>query len=126
MALDRLALNDAQRQALLVAVADYMADAQEFRQARAALPAAPNAPARGNPPVPARAGVNGQAGAGAGGTATKPTTPQDVQGALATLRASAEKVKTAVRQNVAGKDAGALYEARWIRLRPAQRLFSTP
>ncbi|HEY4328173.1 MAG TPA: deiodinase-like protein [Phycisphaerae bacterium] len=119
-ALDHLALTDAQRQALLVSVADYMADAQEFRQARASLPANPNAPARGNPPVPVRAAANGQATA-----STKPSTPQDVESALGVLRLSAEKVKAVVKQNVGAKDVGPLYEA-LDQIAPAQRLFSTP
>jgi hypothetical protein len=48
-----------------------------------------------------------------------------VQGALVTLRVSAEKLKGIIKGNVPAKDVGGLYEA-LDQMAPAQRLFGNP
>lgn len=103
--LDRADIPDDKRITVITAVAGYLADVQNFRQARGG--------------APARAGVG-----------TMPATmaargPQDVQKAITDLRASAEKVKPIIRQNLNAKDAAALFQA-LDNLTPAQRLFSNP
>ena len=112
--LERATLTDQQKQNLLVAIAEYMADVQDFRQARGALPGAARAgatqPVRGN---------------AAGGAATKPSTPQDVLAAQTTLRASAERLKTVVKRSLNAADAAALFAA-LDAMAPAQRLFTNP
>ncbi|HVT83239.1 MAG TPA: hypothetical protein VHM90_21550, partial [Phycisphaerae bacterium] len=85
-------------------------DVQEFRQARGG---------------PAGAPARGGAAAARGGTqpATQARGPQDVQAAVITLRAAAEKLKPIVRQNLSAKDAAQLFQA-LDNLTPAQRLFA--
>jgi hypothetical protein len=116
--LERATLTDPQKQTLLVAVAEYMAHVQDFRQAFAALP---GTPARGTATTPAR----GTVPAGVGTAATKPTTPQDVQAAQSLLRTSADHLKTVAKQNLNPADAAALFSA-LDALAPAQRLFTNP
>jgi hypothetical protein len=108
--LDRITLSDAQKRAVLADIAEFLAAAQQFRQARGSLP---GAPARGTPAATTR------------GDAAKTAAPQDVPSALATLRASAAKLKTTVQQNVLAKDAPALYES-LNQFAPAQNLFPVP
>ncbi len=105
--LDRVSIPDDKRITLITAVAAYLADVQDFRQTRAALP---------NAPAAARAGVQ------VATTQTKASTPQDVQKALTDLRAGADKLKPIIKQNLNAKDAAQLFEV-LDNLTPAQHLF---
>jgi hypothetical protein len=113
-ALERATLTDPQKQAVLVAIAEFMADVQEFRQARGG--GAGGAATRGAATAPARGGA--AAGRGRGN-------PEEVQAAQSTLRDSADRLKAVVKKNMSAKDAAALYAA-LDNVVPAQRLFTNP
>lgn len=116
--LDRVALSPGQRQILIPAVADFLADVTEFRQARQNLPAdqrrGPGRGGRGAPPPPAAA---------QGGEAAKVSTPEDVQRALSNLKAAAQRVQMAAASNLKEKDAKELIGA-LANMAPAQALFA--
>jgi len=117
-ALERATLSDQQKQAVLVAIAEFMANMQDFRASRgAATPAATRAAAT----APAR------------GAASAPGTPAAARGdavpdlptAQANLKASADHLKTVVKQNMNAKDAPTLLAA-LDAVAPAQHLFTNP
>jgi hypothetical protein len=101
LALDRIDLTDGQRQMLYPALAQFLADLQNFRQSRGV------GPARG-----------GQA------NAAKEEPKEDPQQALKDLRASAEKLKTVIKGTVNEKDAATLFAA--LEQMQAQRFFANP
>jgi hypothetical protein len=131
--LDKMNLSDEQRRMLYPALAQFLADLQEFRLTMASLPAgargaAARGIARGSPAAPAVArGVAATRGSaqGAGDDSEKKvTTPEDVQAANDALHASAGKLKAVIKQTLPEKDAASLFDA--LEKVQVQRLFANP
>ncbi len=118
--LDRITLSPQQREVIMPAVADFLADLQNFREARATQNGGRGAgtPAAAVAAPPAQTQV-----AGAKGKAAKTDTPEDPQTALSELRAAAQRLQTTARENLNDKDATTLLAA-LANLAPAQPLFS--
>ncbi len=97
MALDREGLSDAQLAAIYPALAQFMADLAEFRQAGTAARGTATPPANPNATAPA--------------STQKVVTQQDVQAANQKLHDSAVRLKTVIKQNSNPKQAAELFDA---------------
>jgi hypothetical protein len=111
LALDRLNLTEAQRQVLMPAIANYMADLQKFRQTRASMM---GQPARGGTSPAANRGnqTNGD---------KKAATREEVQVTQDSLREAAQKLKALIKETLNEEDAAQLLKA--LEGTQAQRLF---
>jgi len=115
LALDRIRMTETQRQTLMPAIANYMADLQKFRQTRQSMMGQPGrGSAPGAPPAANRGGTQGDG-------EKKPATPQDVQVTQQSLKESAEKLKTLIKSTLNEEDSAQLLKA--LEGTQAQRLF---
>ncbi len=111
--LDKINLNDQQRQVLYPALAQFLANLQAFRQNMANVSGGPARGARG--PAPDRP---------ADPNAPKPATVADVQTSLQTLRTNANNLKTLIKQTLSPQDAAQLFAA--LEQMQQQHLFANP
>jgi len=114
LSLDRINLTEAQRQRLMPAIANYMADLQKFRQTRGSMM---GMPARGG--APATPAANRGAAQGEGDK--KQATREDVQVTQQSLKESADKLRTLIKETLSEEDAAQLLKA--LEGTQAQRLF---